>query len=227
MMKNQKLFVSIAAVLSLIAGILHATLIAFEHVAPLPLETLFFFGGGIVQIFLSILYIKTHRLKYALPLFVVNGSIAFLWVVTRLFRAPFMDTPEEVGALGLLVFVFELTAIILLAIWKWSHRHRIRKVHGYEFMHIILGLLVVSFFAGAAVYGGGLVGEKILPERTLIHGHGGDDDHSDVEPHVDEVPHDDEGEDDHVDIVPHDDGEKRKGTITEDDSDHVDEVPHD
>ena len=155
-------------------------------------------------------------------MFVVNGGIASVWVLTRLFRAPFMDTPEGVGLLGLSVFLLEVCAILVLAIWKWEQRKRIRDVHGYSFGHVMTAVLIGAMLSGMGVYGGGMLGERIMPDRTLTHGHAGDvDTHSnDEEPHVDE-------KDDHIDVLPHD--EEEKGEVVHEDNvdDHVDEVPHD
>lgn len=225
MNRQKNIYIYIATVLSLIAGMLHATIVAFEHVAPLPLETLFFLGGGLAQIVLSVLVLQTQRLKYVLPLFVVNGSIAFLWLLTRIFRAPFMDNPEEVGTLGLLVFIFEIVALLLLSVWKWSHRHRIREVHGYVIIHIVMAVFVLSLLSGGSVYGGGMLGEIVMPERTLTHGHAGDYGHDGKgDPHVED---DDHEETPHVDEVPHDDERRNKKAVYTEEDNHIDEIPHD
>lgn len=223
MNKVSKTCIYIATVLSLIAGMLHTTIVAFEHVAPLPLETLFFLVGGLAQIILSVSVLQTHRLKYVLPLFVVNGGIAFLWLLTRIFRAPFMETPEEVGTLGLLVFLFEVIALVLLSIWKWSQRHRIREVHGHAVIHIMTAAFVLSLVSGTSVYGSGMLGEVIMPDRTLVHSHARDNDHDGKgDPHVEDNDHEEKP---HVDEATNN-KKNIKNTHAEED-DHVDEVPHD
>lgn len=86
----QKTSVFIATATSIIAGVLHGTVVAFEHVAILPLETIFFIAGGVAQIVFAVLFYRSRSMKYAIATFSVNGGLAALWVIVRVFRAPFL-----------------------------------------------------------------------------------------------------------------------------------------
>ena len=81
-----------------------------------------------------------------------------------------MDGPENIGTLGLFVLVVEVLASTLLLYWKWLDRHRIAQVHGYSF--VSASVLVASLAFSSSVYAAGMTGELILPNRTLVHGHG-------------------------------------------------------
>lgn len=166
-----KITLYLASIFSIIAGGLHATIVAFEHVATLPLETVFFLVGGIAQIVFAVLFLRSKRVKHAGVLFVVNGALASVWGLTRMFRAPFMDTPEGVGALGLSVFLLELGTMASIAIWKWSKKHSIKDIYGYSYAGVIVGAVIVSLLAGSFVYAGGRLGEVVMPDRELNHNH--------------------------------------------------------
>ena len=89
----------LVAILTGIVGILRMTVVAFGHVAPLPLETIFFVFFGAVQIFLAVKLFSSGRLKYLLTAFIVNGGLVFLWALTRVYRATFTAWPEGIDAL--------------------------------------------------------------------------------------------------------------------------------
>jgi hypothetical protein len=109
-----KITLVIASVLSIIAGLLHTTIVAFQHIATPPLETIFFLTGGIVQFGLGVLVLSSKKFKHAGALFVVNGVLSSFWVLTRVFRAPFMDSPEGIVTLGLSIFLLQLGSMLFL-----------------------------------------------------------------------------------------------------------------
>lgn len=212
-----------ALIASIISGLLHVTVVAFGHVAPLPLETVFFVLVGLLQIVLAVqVLMKGKTLYQLLALGIINGVVAVLWVITRMYRAPFMDTPEEVGVLGSIVFLLEVAAILAMIGWKWLQRAHIHKEYGYSFARLVSVLIAVSLLSGVGIYGGGLAGEIVLPDRTITHGHGEKDGKGG---HVDEKPHADEGASKKLDA------DSEEGIVVEDtheeDDGHVDEVPHD
>lgn len=174
---RQHMLVAIALI-TLVVGAIRATVVAFSHVAPLPLETLFFVVAGIAQIALAILVFKKTRLKYVGSLFVFNGGLALLWVLTRIYRAPFMETPEAVDRLGLTLVVLEVITLVGVGVWKWLERHRIKEVHGYSFTAVLAILIFGSVLMGGGTMATGRVGEMIMPNRTVTHDHGHGNHHS-------------------------------------------------
>jgi membrane protease YdiL (CAAX protease family) len=67
----------IAGISTILAGAIHATLVASTHVAPLPIETIFFVFAGLLQIVIAKSVIRTGRLKHAAALFsIINVYIA-------------------------------------------------------------------------------------------------------------------------------------------------------
>jgi len=177
----------VAGIGTILAGIIHATVVAFAHVAPLPLETIFFVVAGLMQIVIAISAIRTGRLKYSTALFSINGALIVLWILSRTLRAPFMDSPESVDTLGVLVVILQSVSIIAAAFLKWVDRNRIKHVHGYLFAHVFSVLLIVALLSGSGIFAGGRLGEIFLPDRTLNHSHG------------DEVGHADNGDEHHDD----------------------------
>ncbi|PSO45793.1 MAG: hypothetical protein BRC22_00465, partial [Parcubacteria group bacterium QH_9_35_7] len=166
-----KITLIIASVLSIIAGLLHATIVAFQHIATPPLETIFFLTGGIVQFGLGVLVLSSKKVKHAGALFVVNGALSSVWVLTRAFRAPFMDSPEGIGTLGLSVFLLQLGSMLSIGIWKWLQRYSIKEKHGYSYAAVIVGVVVLSLLSGSFVYASGGLGEVVMPNRNLEHNH--------------------------------------------------------
>jgi len=208
---KQTIYIYVTGVGSVIAGFLHATVVAFAHVAPLPLETVFFVLFGVVQLFLGVLVTRRARLKYMGSLFVLNGALAIVWLLSRVLRAPFMDTPESVRTLGLFVFGLEVVAMMGAAAWKWSEKGRIHQVHGYSFAHVLSLLLLVAVLSGSGMFGTGRLGEVFLPDRALTHSHG----HEEVG-HEDGSDHQD---DNHVD-----EKSTKKDQAPKDDTGHEDEA---
>lgn len=167
-----KVTLYITSIFSIIAGLLHSTLVFLRNMgATPPLEAIFFFVGGVVQIGLAIFLLKSRSLKSAMALFVVNGLLAMLWITTRVFRAPFMDSPKGVGILGLFIFIFELIAMVSVGLWKWSKRHDLKELYGYSYIGVVTSVLMLSLVFSSVVYAGGRIGEKIMPNRELKHEH--------------------------------------------------------
>ena len=163
----------IAGISTILAGAIHATLVALAHVAPLPIETIFFVFAGLLQIVIAKSVIRTGRLKHTAALFSINGALVVLWVLSRTLRAPFMNSPESINTLGVLVVLLQGVSIASVTLLKWMDKERIRHIHGYSFAHVCSILLLASLLSGFGIFGGGRVGEIFLPDRTLDHSHGG------------------------------------------------------
>lgn len=166
-----KITLFLAFLFSIVAGILHTTIVAFEHVATPPLETIFFVFGGIAQVGIAVWFLVKKSFKVSIALFIANGALASVWVLTRLFRAPFMDTPEGVGTLGLSILLLELGSMISTAIWKWLQKHNIREAYGYSYAVVVLGAVVLSLTFGSFVFASGRLGEVVMPDREINHNH--------------------------------------------------------
>ncbi|MFB6182217.1 MAG: hypothetical protein ABEJ24_04970 [Candidatus Magasanikbacteria bacterium] len=171
----------LASLLSIVAGLLHASLVAFHNIASPPLETIFFFVSGIAQIAVSVWFVRSEEFKPAVVLFVINGALASMWALTRLFRAPFMDSPKGLSTLGVSVILLGVGSMVCTALWKWSKKHSIKKAFGYSYAAVIVGAVVLSLTLGSFAYASGRLGEVVMPNRELNHNHahGGHTDNND------------------------------------------------
>ena len=118
----------IAGISTILAGAIHATLVALTHVAPLPIETIFFVFAGLLQIVIAKSVIRTGRLKHTAALFSINGALVVLWVLSRTLRAPFMNSPESINTLGVLVVLLQGVSIASVTLLKWMDKERIRHI---------------------------------------------------------------------------------------------------
>lgn len=160
--KVLRIFIAGAAIL---AGLLHTFVVAWMHWAILP-EGLFFIFAGIAQIGWGVWYlIHLDRKKlYEIGL-VLHGSLATMWVLTRIFRAPFAGGAEHVDALGVLLFLLELMVISALIQKK-------KGVARKDFVSVQLALVYV-FVSGVVLYAVSMLGEPLFPQyQGMAHSHG-------------------------------------------------------
>lgn len=227
-----KLYLKIASASSIIAGALHASIVAFQHMEPIPLETIFFIIFGIAQVVLGFLVLK--NIKHLNLLFIINGALALLWVLTRTVYTPFMNELEGVGLFDSFVFLLEVLAVLgVLSFYKSSPQdaEETKTNEGpNSFFLIFLSMLV-----GFCVYGGGVLSEKLFPHRVIVHSHGSGGHHGDDGHHSDEEMdnhheeainhHDDDPVDEtepEKDVKKEEKLDYRKGVMDE----HHDDEPH-
>jgi len=201
MTQTKKTAVMLAGLLTVIIGILHLFPVALGHITPFPpLEAGFFALIGVSQIIWGYLFFKKPTKNAYYFGLAVNGGTAVLFLLTRIISAPFQGGPEEWNMLGLVVLILEIIAVISLLLWKETVGKR-------QLVKDTVLAIITMLIIGCAFYGMSYSMELVFPERTVSHGHGGEEEHvedsEDEEHNDDQESHDDEddghtdGEDDH------------------------------
>ena len=182
-------YIFIAASTTIIAGLLHTTIVAWQH-SNIPPEFWFFVITGVAQILwgLNFFYHRTSNMYFVGS--VLNLGLTFFWLAVRTLPAPFADGPENIEVLGIVTALIQIVAFIA-SFWA-LYRH-----HKTTIMSVFL-LVGLSFVLGVFGYATAKSSEDMLlrlwPEiYEASHGHGGEDDSA-------KTPHDDLEEDqDHID----------------------------
>jgi hypothetical protein len=154
---------------SIIAGLLHALVVSFEHITPFPpLEFGFFMTVGVFQVVYGYIFVKKpSSLLYYLGV-LINGGVAFLWVLTRTVRTPFMTGTEHIDTFGIIVQSLGLGSVIAGTIWfNATQKTVVPKV--------IISILLITILGGLGMYGNARVMEYVFPDRIISHGHGNED----------------------------------------------------
>ena len=166
---------AVAAGLMLAAGILHLLLVD-EHLAHARGAGLFFLAVGTAQVVWAVLYLRHPggRLARAgLAALVVAPTV--LYVVTRLWRAPWSAGPEAVDVVGLATQAVQLSAGATL--WPWRP-----SAPSVSVRRASAALGVGLLLAGGA-YGGALAAEEVDwlsgAEAAHLHLPGADHGHDD------------------------------------------------
>lgn len=209
------LYLKIASTSSILAGILHASIIAFQHMEPIPLETIFFIIFGLIQVVLGFLVLRNS--KYLKVLLIINGALAILWILTRTVYTPFMNELEGVNFFDSFVFVIEVLAVFgVLLFYKYKPKDPKEKEGLNDF-----ALLCFTILAGFSVYGSGVLSENLFPNRVIIHSHDSGSHHSD------NSHHNDENTDHRLEKVDNSENKEDKFDQKNDSiNDHHDNTPH-
>ena len=166
-----------AGACSVVAGILHATVVAVIHFTPFPpLETLFFVDVGLLQILIGFFFFYRPLLSvYRLGL-LINGGMAVLYIFLRFLPVPFMGVPEGFDALGIIVLVTEAITVKSSLAWLLTHNE-----HGENtnFFIATTSACAVMLIGALGFYSSSMGMVMVFPERSVIHSHG----HSDIEHH--------------------------------------------
>lgn len=209
--KNQNNLGKFIGLTSIVAGIMHATAVAFSHVAPLPIETVFFVVVGLLQVWIGYLFLTKPSPKTAKYSLILHGGLLVMLFYTRLVSTPFQEGVESWGRSDVIIGIFESIAIIAICFDK---SHLGQKVSGqitrYE---AVASSFIIILISGAAFIGSSHAMEFVFPDRLGPHGlesHGHNDEadvHEDseetTETHLDQIETHDEPEtetkDDHHD----------------------------
>jgi len=178
-------YVFIASVATIIAGVLHATVVAKAHIS-IPPEFIFFVVTGVLQIAWGVNYFyhRTQNMYFAGA--VLNLGLTFFWLTARVFPAPFADTPETIQMLGILTAFVQIIAFAA-SFWSLYRFHKATILS--SIMLVVLSAVLAGIGYVTSKNGEGMM-LKIWPQiEEVEHGHGAEAD-----------PHDDEEE-----IGPHDD----------------------
>jgi hypothetical protein len=158
---------TLAAGLLLVAGVLHLLLVE-AHLAHGRGAGLFFLALGIVQVAWSALFLRSPSRGLAiLGLCFLAAAPTMLYVVTRVWRAPWHATAEAIDTVGVAVLLLQVAAAAALVLGRPLDREEARSLASAG----ILGLL-----AGVALYGAALAVEPIdwLAQAETSHGSHGD-----------------------------------------------------
>lgn len=160
----------------LIAGLLHFALMQ-THMEQARGSGLFFFTLGALQVAWALFYFRepTHNLE---RIGIAAAAIAplLLWIMTRIFPAPFSSGPEHVDTFGVLTVLMEIAALVGLI---WLDNGRSKSIAGKA---VAIGVVITVF-----AYVGGAVAEEIpvLAEPELPHSHADDGHHDNSDGHHD------------------------------------------
>ena len=185
-------YVFIASITTIIAGILHATTVAFEHIDITP-EFWFFIVSGIAQIAWGVNYFYHRTSNMYFVGAVLNLGLTFFWLSARVFPAPFSDTPETIGTIGI---VTALIQVVAFAASFWSlYRCGITTIKSVAL------LLVLSIILGWIGYATAKMSENMLLQiwpaiENTPHGHGEEETTGATHPDDDLADHE-EDEDPH------------------------------
>lgn len=153
--------------LTIASGFLHMIVVSMMH-RENPIELWYFAIVGLLQVVLGF-YFKAHpemRKKLTAWMIVLNGVLVVLWLMTRLFNAPFASYSEAFGWIDSVVGVMEIIAIII------ASKVLMNKQASFRF---ITTLLVLAALLGLVNYGlakGSQIIFRGIPVSTSYHSHG-------------------------------------------------------
>ncbi len=169
-MEDDRILAPLAAGLMLVAGVLHL-LMAPPHLAHARGAGLFFIVMGAAQIVWAFVYMRDPAPRHGtIGLAFLILMPVVLYIMTRVYRAPWHATAETVDAIGLTTQFIQLAAAVPLFM-QWKPQLPAGSTTTVAVIGISLGLVG---------YGGAMVGENVawLSEGEDAHGdHGHGDTH--------------------------------------------------
>ncbi|MGB0757335.1 MAG: hypothetical protein ACPGO5_02670 [Patescibacteria group bacterium] len=184
--KTKSQFKKLTILSTVVAGILHVTLASSQHSA-IPPEMVFFILAGLAQVAWAIVFMKKQSdVMYYFGI-VINGGLLVVWALTRILPAPFLNEPEHIGTLDLIIALIEGLAIFTLVVWHEKVSHLPSLVVRFSLAALIA--LVIGFFG----YYSSMAATRFFPDIEVVDHHGveiGDkhaDDGHDNENEVDEM----------------------------------------
>ena len=200
---NHQLAARISGLCSIVAGLLHVSIVAKLHWTPFPpLEGMFFIFGGILQCALGVQFLRQPVMRTYKQGLALNGGMAMLCLIMQYLPVPFVGEPEAMGSLALTVVSFELIAVGTSL--RWLHTHKHHSVGRRPHTTLATALSVMSLW-GLAYYGSAHGVSLLMPDRSVGHHHGAEghlppsitetgDPHGDSDVHEDDHS-EDEGDD--------------------------------
>lgn len=158
-------FKKLAILSTIVAGILHVTLASSQHSA-IPPEMAFFILAGLAQIAWAIVFIKKQSDAIYYLGIVINGGLLVVWAFTRVLPAPFLNEPEHIGTLDLIIALIEGLAIFTLVAWHEKVSHLPSLVSRFSLATLIA--LVIGFFG----YYSSMAATRFFPDIEVVDHHG-------------------------------------------------------
>lgn len=163
-MNNDK-FKKIFAVLTVISGILHLTVVSMMHRENF-VELWFFSVFGLIQLYLGLRsYYGNKNVNYFTGAIIVNIIFITLWLLTRIFNAPFATYSEAITSFDTIIAVLEIVAVYLAV--RVFQKHQV----GTKSIAIILTL---AFALGITNFAVAKTSEKLfksIPISKHAHNH--------------------------------------------------------
>jgi hypothetical protein len=171
--RRQTVWIGAAVLLIILAGIIHLVIMP-KHWDHAPAHGLFFGLVGLLQIGWGIAFWQRPSSTLYYAGFLLAGGLISLWVITRLWTAPFHAGPEPVDLAGVVCKLAELLALFSLAALAFTAT---AVGETKRLVAASLGLLLaLSIVAGVGTYGVAIAAEPLFP--GLMAGHEHDDDHA-------------------------------------------------
>jgi hypothetical protein len=140
-----------------IAGLLHLWIVP-EHWEHAPAHGIVFLSLGIAQLVWPIFLLRRNSPTIQKSGIILAASSILLWALTITLPAPFKDSPEELDAMGIVVKLFELVAVVgLVNMLKlaFGSKGRLIRVVGIQ--------IVLAFVIALAAYSAGRAAEPLFP----------------------------------------------------------------
>ena len=108
---NSKVYIYIAVIASVLAGVLHGFFVSVQHIEIAP-EFWFFILIGLAQIAWGGSFYFKQSPSFYFIVAILNGSVTVFWLSTRIFPAPFATLPESFYSLGILIGILQVITFI-------------------------------------------------------------------------------------------------------------------
>jgi len=153
------------AVLTMTSGAFHLIIVSMMHRENF-VELWFFSVFGLIQLYLgSRSYYKNKNVNYFTGAIIVNVVFITLWLMTRIFNAPFANYSEALTSFDTIIALLEIISIYLAV--------RIFKKHQVGMKPIAI-ILAISFVLGATNFAVAKASEKVfksIPISEHAHKH--------------------------------------------------------
>jgi len=163
-MNNDK-FKKIFAILTTVSGILHLVVVSMMHRENF-VELWFFSVFGLIQLYLGLRsYYGNKKANYFASALIVNVIFITLWLITRIFNAPFATYSESITSFDTIIAVFQIVAIYYGVRVFYKHQVGVKP---------IAVILIVAFALGVTNYGVAKASERIfksIPMSEYAHKH--------------------------------------------------------
>lgn len=167
---RSSLWTKAATAFIVLAGVVHLVVTPI-HWAHAPAHGLFFAVVGVLEIAWGVAFWRRPSPALYAVGWVLAGSLVVLWIVTRLWAAPFHGVPEPVDLGGVVCKLAEVLGVVSLVALTVTGASAEAKGNVWRTMAVLLALSVV---VGLATYGVGRAVEPLFPALAASHEHAHD-----------------------------------------------------
>jgi hypothetical protein len=132
--------------------------------------------AGVIEIGWAILFFFRPTRKLALAGMLMGAALITLWIITRIFPAPFGHSPEEIDTAGVVCKILEGAGIAALvgAIFQFAAVHTNKP----RFLPLVASVLLTGILLGAGMYQIARASEPLFPSLVAV-----EEDHHEEEDH--------------------------------------------